>query len=228
MFEVGSNSDADRVAEGNTMRAYLTPALVAALLAAGCTTTKPEARRGVFTFTHEGARYEIVSTVTSTGDGYNLLLLRDAGSVVLRAKDYDQNGTLDTLLTGETPLADADAIYAAGIAAARLQGSFSAHGATRTHQLTLDGQLYTVQTIAAGTARPFNRLVFVDATTGREHVYVDVDADGVLDRVEKDDGAMEASQLVYEQVLDDGVRAGRIAQTDGRYVVRAPSVVAVR
>ena len=98
--------------------------LLLGLCAEGCTTTRNAPSRSLFAFSYEGDTYEILSLVIPTNGGSNFLLLRQGERVVLRAQDEDQDGTLDTLLTGNLTLESANRIYAQGIAQAQAQGKY--------------------------------------------------------------------------------------------------------
>lgn len=94
-----------------------------AFLAWGCETTST-LPRNTFTFTHEGRTYEIVGVDDSPEEGRNFLILREGSQILLRARDDEQDGHLDTLLSGNLSLEDANRIYAVGIQQAYAQGQY--------------------------------------------------------------------------------------------------------
>ena len=96
----------------------------ATCLALGCRTAGPEPTQGRFQFAFEGHDYEILGVTTPPESRSNVLLRRDEGQVVLHAGDMDQDGRLDTLMTGSLALAEADRIYAAGIRQAQASGRY--------------------------------------------------------------------------------------------------------
>ena len=105
-------------------------------LVGGCGSTKPETTHHVFSFSHEGDDYEIISVIVSIDGGYNLLRQRDDGRLVLSAKDGDQNGTMDDVLIGNMSLIAANDIYAAGIEQARARGRYREQAGPRTFEFT--------------------------------------------------------------------------------------------
>ena len=194
--------------------------VVLVLVVWGCAGTRTQPARTTFPFSYENDPYEIVGLVAPTGDGCNFLIRREDGRVVLSAKDCDQNGTLDTLLTGAYSLEEANAIYAAGIAMAREDGRYQEHAIARSHVVTRPGASYTIQTYVLGPGRMFNKFI-IDRARVDDVVLLDRDADGTLDAFERGEGNLADYQHAYRMVLDDGVRAGRIEWAEPLYVVRA-------
>jgi hypothetical protein len=198
-------------------------ALALGLFVAGCGTTKNEPYRGTFTFAYEGAAYEITSLVIPANGGHNYLLLREGNRLLLRAKDADQDGTLDTLLVGTVSLENANHIYAQGLAEAQARGKYQVRQSTRYYTSSRPGYTCLVQTYLLSAVDAYNKFILVDTITGDETVSVDLDADGVLDEVERGDGTLEASQKAYAATLQEGIRTGRITRTDNKYTVMPKS-----
>ena len=187
-----------------------------AALGLGCAKTAPDTGQA-FAFEVDGRTYGIVGTGAQGERANELVLLEGEGR--LRARDRDQDGRLDTLLVGDLPLAEADAIYARGIAIARAAGAYAERLPPRTFS-TPDGP-YTlvVWSVAAGGADWENRFVMYEgAQSGL--VFVDADADGVLDgEIERESEA----QTAYARALSAGLRATRVEVVEDRYRVRARS-----
>ena len=183
-----------------------------AALGLACATTALDTD-GAFAFEVDGRTYGILGTGPA-GERANELVSLE-GPVRLRARDRDQDGRLDTLLVGDLPLAEADAIYARGIAIARAAGAYAERVPPRTFA-TPDGP-YTlvVWSVASGGADWENRFVMYEGAQSGQ-VFVDADADGVLD------DAPDA-QDAYARALSAGRRAGRVEVVDERYRVRARS-----
>lgn len=175
----------------------------------GCATAPPPA--SVFPFLWEGAVYEIVAIRTGE-EPVNDLVRRGRDRVVLRLRDRDQDGRLDTLLVGSMPISEANVIYAAGIEEARSRGAYRVHEPARTYTRREGGVRLVVWSVAEGGAGWSNRFARYDAS-GTASVYEDADADGRLD------DAPEAAQREYERVLEAGVRDGRVETVDSRVIV---------
>lgn len=193
---------------------------ILAVFLAGCTTTRPPAGQGVFSFEYDGAPYQIVSIVTDDGDGHNFLLRRDGNRTVLRARDDDQDGRLDVVLHGGIDLEQARTIYAAGIAQARELGRCSERTPQRVYDLVIDDISYSLRTTIIHAAEATNRLMVYDPGFGRQLMFVDTGADGTLDESPEGNSLTPTIQNRYEAVLREGVRSGWIDDIDGRFIVR--------
>lgn len=202
----------------NSSKLALVP--LVGILVIGCTTTRSPASQGVFSFDHDGDSYQIVSIITDEGDGHNFLLRRDDGRTILRARDDDQDGSLDIVLRGEMNLEHADAIYAAGIALARDLGRCEERAPQRVYERAVEGVVYSIRTYVVQPGEATNRFLVFDAHLGHERMFVDTGATGRLDEASNGAAVTEAIQDRYEAMLREGVRKGFIEYTDGRYLVR--------
>ena len=197
----------------------------ALVLGVGCTATRTEPSRSVFAFEHGGNEYEIVSVAFPVEGGYNVLVRRDGAAATLQGKDLDQDGVLDTLLAVGAPLERIDAIYAAGVAQAEAQGKFRVRPNQRLYELALAEGRYAVLTFPLEPDRSANKFTYVaapaagTASTQSPVVFLDFDADGVLDRAEGGED-ISAYQKRYDYVLQAGVRDGQIEHTGPTYRVR--------
>ena len=61
---------------------------------------------------YDDREYDIVSIGVNSVNPVNYLLLREGDTVVLRARDNNVDGVLDTLLVGTVSLDEANRIYA--------------------------------------------------------------------------------------------------------------------
>jgi hypothetical protein len=194
--------------------------VLALIAAAGCASTQPPTGRNVFAFEHNGETYEIISTVGSEGVGGNFLIRREGSRILVSARDHDQDGTLDTLLVGDMPLARANAIYTAGISAARAQGKSVSRLPSRTFRVTMHGGLYAVQTFMIDMHSWYNKFTMIEPGSAHEVVLIDANADGILDRIETGTITTGVAQPLYQRVLQEGIRDGRVEQLDGRYRIQ--------
>lgn len=187
-----------------------------ALLVLGCTTTRAPVEKHSFSFVHDGGTYEIVGV----GDGSNYLILRGGERITMRARDSDRDGTLDTLLAGGITLAQANAVYAFGIAEAKARGKVEVQAPTRVYTLTQPEGSYAVLTYMLGPARAYNRFIVYDPFGQQRAEALDAEADGTLNQIERGDAALDHIQNVYDMVLNKGLREGRIEHVEGRYTVK--------
>ena len=192
---------------------------LAALSLLGCASSDLPASPS-FVFDLDGVPYVIVA-VGPASEPANDLVQLDGSRVLLRGRDLDQDGTLDTLLVGAVPLAVADAIYRRGIEAARARGVAQSREPSRLFELADAGSRLVVWSQAEGGSGWHNRLVRYGPSGQPGPVYVDTDADGRLD-----DGAPDRAQSDYQRILEAGLREDRIERVDGRLRVRVQPTAA--
>lgn len=194
---------------------------VLSALGVGCATTQQPEGRHAFSFEFEGAQYHIIGVDLEGGDGANILLLRDTARVLLRALDLDQDGLIDTVLTGNTTLSKANEIYASGIAIAKSQGRYSVQTPARLFEFSRPEGTYTVQTSLLGDGSARNRFELQGVRAGNSFVALDGSANGILDKLQEGAIPLDDAQSAYVIVLNEGLRVGRIDQNNGQYIVSA-------
>ena len=208
------------------MRRLALSLLVAATVCVGCASTAPDAHRA-YTFERDGVSYAIVAIETSSQAVNDLVRIED-GRLLFRARDRDQDGTLDTLLVSALSLVDANAIYAYGIERARAQGRYRVQEPAQMYVLPLPSGRLVVWSIARGGSDWSNRLARYNVGGHLVWTCEDTDADGHLDTgVEPHVTVPEHAHAAYASVLDEGQRAGQIEVIGSRYRVR-PSAHAAR
>ena len=189
----------------------------------GCAST---ARGPVSTFPFErdGVEYAVLAFELDRGRANDLVRL-DGDRLAFRARDRDQDGTLDTVLVGTLSLPDANAIYLHGIATAQGAGRYQMREPDRTFTLRVpDGRL-VVWSVAEGGTGWSNRLAQYDGDGHVAWVYVDADADGRLDgllpgAVAEGQDVPAYAQAAYARVLEAGRRADQVESVDDRVRVR--------
>lgn len=193
--------------------------LVIALVMAGCATTQEVPTRHVYHFQRGTQGYEIVSMARITGEGANYLVEREGGKIRMSARDDDQDGVLDAMVTGEMSLHDANEIYAYGIGQAQQAGRTAIHLTTRVYTAERDGRNYMIKTYLTPQGLAYNRFFAQGDNGAYAVVVVDRDADGRLDEIESGDGDLVALQQAYDLLIDDGMKAGCVHLRDGSYIV---------
>ncbi len=192
-------------------------------VASGCASSKaPPTGNRSFAFSYQGADYHILSISMPTARGVNFLIQRENGRVLLRARDHDQDGTLDEVLTGNVTLEDAKTIYAVGIAEAKARGKYRMRLPSEVYVVTQPGKVFAVQTVT-GVGRNYNLFTVYYPATQVEIVFLDQKANGILDHIERGEGNLEENQAIYRMVLEEGVAEGRIVRVGKAFVVRAPA-----
>lgn len=197
----------------NTLASIL--AVGSTLVVLGCASTAPQSLTG-FPFEMDGDTYVIVAA-PGRPESANDLLRREDGRVALRARDFDQDGSLDTLLVGSLSLSEANAIYVHGIEQARARGLYRVREPPRMYVLPHEGGWLVVVSVASSGSSWSNRFVRYAPDGQIEEVYLDVDADGHLD---DDENILVVPQQDYETVLKAARRDGRIETIGSRVRVR--------
>lgn len=195
--------------------------LVVFLILQGCATSQPTPRQASFAFDYAGDIYEIVRMNEPTGGDANLLILRDDRRFLLQAVDQNQDGRLDTLLFGGLTLAQANDVYATGIAAAKARGMHKRRAPVQV-LITQFNRTYAIQTFLRDDATWFNAFILYEPLLAKEVKLIDQNADGRLDRAEGIEYPLEEAQKLYEQVLAQGVREGSIQEVNDRFKVKPP------
>ncbi len=76
----------------------------------------------ILKFYSGGSEYTIMSYLSNNATGYNILMREENDNVIIKSIDKQQDGELDEVLEGDFSLADANKIYADGLAAAKEMG----------------------------------------------------------------------------------------------------------
>ncbi len=197
----------------------------AALWIAACTGTRPPPPTGQFAFEYEGTPYAIISTEAIVGEG-NVLLRR--AHPFLRADDRDQDGRLDTVVAGNLTLAQANQVYAAGLAQAEARGKRQERVLAPTFTVELSGGACTIQTLRSRDGQLFNRFVCIAAAQPQPVIALDNEADGVLDRLEQGSTRLDSLQTRYAFVLQRGIGEGRVERRDGAFWVLGGAATATK
>lgn len=198
------------------------PILCILLVYGACSSTSHPTGVHQYSFIYEGEGYSILSTDANRASPVNYLLQREQGITLLRARDEDLDGILDTLLLGTISLVEANAIYLAGISLALKDGKYKNRQTEHVFsQKTEEGYL-AIQSYPGSSDSLRNiRFVIHNALENRDVVFLDEKADGTLDRVVRGEGDLESSQVLYERLLEAGLQAGQVTKT-GRYYAVVP------
>jgi len=190
--------------------------IVMIMLSFSCRSTRIQPSRSIFVFDFEGQSYEIISTVIETNSGYNFLLQRENQQIVLRAIDNDQDGILDSLMVGNVTLEKANEIYMSGIQKANSKGGLKKQIHRRNDQITGYSVSYNLHTYHLLSRESYNKF---DNRINKHIVLLDMNADGVLDKIEKDNNDLMKYQGHYEKVIALGISDGKINNKDNMYLV---------
>ncbi len=194
-------------------------ALALAILT-GCAARRPVVEIGGYYFDYEGRTYRIESVNPASKVGYNILALREEDQDKVLGLDYDQDGMLDGVVEGMISLDRAIRIYSAGIAEGERRGVVRSRFQTHEYRVVIDDYTYVLVTYQLALGGVFNRLTILTAYYAPEEaVLLDLGADGKLDTIETGDRTLEYYQALYDRVIDQGLRYGRVEKIDGMYQV---------
>jgi hypothetical protein len=183
-----------------------------------CGPARPRIEIGGYDFICQGQTYRIESVTPNFAEGYNLLLQKKEGNLLFKATDEEQDGVLDRVDIGEISLEEARAIYREGLIAGNKLGKVKRKTVARDYKTVLDGCSITIVTYILALGGIYNKLT-IDDRFHRESIVIDEDSDGIIDGVEKGQDSLDNYQKLYDRVLDQGVKQGRIEKWEGKYLV---------
>ena len=189
-----------------------------------CATQKDFARKSVYSFSIDEQAFQITSFNTTSGEGTNFLSqTNEAGTTILKARDLDQDGTIDIILKGSWTLFEANLIYNEGITSAKADGNFTERTSLRTFEFQTVTNLFIVKSYSTGPQNVSNLFIILDKTTSMESIFLDSNADGKLESVEKGTFNFEEAAELYTKVLNEGISRKQIVLVDGKYTVKKAS-----
>ncbi|MBN2102472.1 hypothetical protein JW835_00360 [bacterium] len=175
---------------------------------------------GGYSFNYEGKEYRIQSVTPTISEGYNILMRRDDGKLILKAIDKEQDGILDEVTAGNLSLQEAGRIYQEGIAEGERRGYIKKRTFAREYRYNDDLRNYILATYVLAFGDIYNKLTVVDRTFFRADIIViDKNADGKLDEVVEGTETLGAYQKYYETVISMGMRVNRIKKMNGTILV---------
>jgi hypothetical protein len=194
--------------------------IFAGLFLANCSTTDNIPRKAMFPFEYEDETYQIVSISSSSGEGMNILLKVQNDTSVFRILDQDQDGLLDVVQHGDITLNEANEIYTFGIIEAKDAGKIRERERERLYQYSEDHHYFKVQTFGLYSDVFYNRFIVGNVRLGIEESFLDINADGVLDKAEYANQSHKDVQPYYHKVLQKGMENDRILVSNDKYIVK--------
>jgi hypothetical protein len=194
--------------------------VVASMILAGCAASRPVIEVGGYYFVSGGSTYRIQSVNPTSKVGYNILALKEGDRDVVLGLDYDQDGVLDGVVEGQLSLQEASRVYGEGIAEGERRGIVRSRVQTQEFRTVINQYTYVLVTYHLAVGDVFNKLtILTEYYAPEEAILLDLGADGRLDTVEKGDKGLEHYQALYEQVLQRGMKFGRVVKAGGLYHV---------
>lgn len=184
------------------------------LIAAGCGTTKDTASGSIYSFTLDGNDYQIIGFTASWGESANILLQLQNDEPVMRAIDYDRNGSLDVLVYGTISIDEANRVYRRGIALALRESKVKQEKSLNEFEYQDENYIYVVETFRDEDEEYQNRFFIYHKNWNTAGGYRDIGGNGVLDRAEMGGIPLEEAQQYYEMVLEKAAEKNRIEERD--------------
>lgn len=187
---------------------------------AGCGTSKDTASGSIFSFELDGNSYQIIGYTASWGESANILLQLRDDQPVLRAIDYDRNGSLDVLVYGESTIEEANQVYRRGIALALRDRKLKQEKSPGEFELETDDFIFIVETFWEEENGYVNRFFIYYKNWNTAGMYRDNGSNGILDRAEKGGITLEEAQQHYEMVLEKAEEKSRLeSRDDNRFII---------
>lgn len=194
--------------------------LLGGVLLASCSSSKELPRKAMFPFEYQNENYQIISITSASGEGMNILLKVNEDSSEFRVLDQDQDGIIDVVQHGNVSLDQANRIYTIGISEAQHAGKVREREKERLFKYAEDQYYYRVQTFGLYSEMYYNRFMIRNIRLGIEESFLDVNADGILDKAEYSTRSHKEVQPDYLKVLKKGLDQDRIVISNEKYVVK--------
>lgn len=193
--------------------------ILLSILLITCKTRGPEVRLGGYSFEYEGENYNIESVTPNYVEGYNIITRRDGETLVFKAIDKEQDGALDELTIGNITLDQAQKIYHAGILEGEKRGYIKKRTFAREYKTNIGGDRFILATYILALGDTYNKLFYYAIMQRNEVEMVDLQADGIVDRIENGNRELEYYQTIYREIIDRGLRYGHVQLINGQYIV---------
>lgn len=205
---------------------YLLNAICLLFLISACTSNKELAKKSVFSFSLDENQFQIISVNTKSGEGTNYLArVNIYGKQLSLARDLNQDGSIDLILRGELSINEADVIYNIGIEKAKEMGNYAERVSLRTFEYLEGTTTFTIKTYLIGEKSANNLFLILDNELQMESIFLDTNADGVLDAVEKGTMSLSEASEYYKKALELGLEKNKIELRDKSFWVKEANIL---
>ena len=173
----------------------------------------------ILKFHSGGNEYTIMSYLSNDATGYNILVREENDNVIIKSIDKQQDGELDEVLEGDFLLADANKIYADGLAAAKEMGMLKERNFERFYNFSDKIYDYEIRTYILVQGDNYNLFAVKEKAFNNIIIIIDEKADGLLDNFQQGSGDIIKFQALYEEVLQQGIVSNRVVNVDKVYLV---------
>ncbi|HDQ45107.1 MAG TPA: hypothetical protein ENN17_06385 [bacterium] len=200
---------------------YVVSALMLCIMISCASSRKTGYGTSRFVFEHEGKTYAIISYTPEDRMGHNLLISTDEKQSSLKARDLNQDGTLDTVIAGPLSLKEAKGIYRAGLMKAAQAGNLINRETRRQYQTEDAAYRYAITTYMPLIGDAYNVFEIADKRIFTMTVIAkDMLSDGSLETIEQGSADLKKLQTRYETILKKGVDEKRIQKQEESYFVK--------
>lgn len=173
----------------------------------------------IIKFYSGGNEYTIMSFLSTDAIGYNVLMREENNKIIIKGIDKQQDGELDEVQEGDISLADANKIYADGLAAAKELGMLMEKNFQRFYNFSDKIYDYEIRTYILAHGDNYNLFAAKKKTRNDIIIIIDEKADGKLDNFQQGSGDIINFQALYEEVLQQGIVSKRVVNSDKVYLV---------
>ena len=173
----------------------------------------------IIKFYSGGNEYTIMSFLSTDAIGYNVLMREENNKIIIKGIDKQQDGELDEVQEGDISLADANKIYADGLAAAKELGMLTEKNFQRFYNFSDKIYDYEIRTYILAHGDNYNLFAAKKKTRNDIIIIIDEKADGKLDNFQQGSGDIINFQALYEEVLQHGIVSKRVVNKDKVYLV---------
>jgi len=184
-----------------------------------CRSTRPEIKLGGYSFEFQGKNYNIEGVTPDNVEGYNIITRREGDTLVFRAIDKEQDGTIDELSVGNMTMDQVQLIYQTGIDEGEKKGFIKKRALSREYRTSIGGDRFILTTHILALGDTYNKLSYYEIMQGREVEMIDLEADGIVDRINKGNKDLGYYQKIYRNIIDRGLKYGNLQQINGKYIV---------
>ena len=189
------------------------------LLFFNCASQKPVRSVSQYSYDLDNEAYYIRSVVDNDkGESWNELIGENFTAI-----DMDQNQTIDRIASGDISLADAQKIYETGLKQLSLENKLKVKLPLNNKYVFQNDEFnYEIKSFLPTNAQPFNefKIVTKHPVNPEVVVYVDHQADGVLDEILKGSMPIEKAQEKYSEMIKVGLQKGKLIQVNNTITVK--------
>lgn len=185
------------------------------LLSFGCSTA--EMKISEFEFIYNNKQYMIRSAYCpGNPESCNQIIGPDFIAV-----DQNQDRIIDKILKGNITYFEAQEIYDYCLNFLEKQNKLNTiKSSTKSFTWNDDEFSFEMKSLHSISDLPLNEFSIIDHSTGKASVYLDRDANGVLDEILSGDIKIEEAQIQYKRIISLGIIEKEIIKKDSQFLIK--------